>query len=64
MTAIDKEYYTRRARKERGLAQNATTPSAAAAHAEMASQYEQILRPAETAQSLTYPMLAPAHAHA
>lgn len=64
MTAIDKEYYARRAREERARAQSATMQSAAAAHAEMAAHYEQILRSAETAQTRTYHSLARAHAHA
>lgn len=64
MTAIDKEYYARRAREERALAQTATTRSVAVVHAELAAQYEHMLRTAETTQSRAYHPLARAHAHA
>ncbi len=64
MTAIDKEYYARRAREERSLAQSATTRPAAAVHAELAAHYEKMLRPADSLQSHSYPTLARAHAHA
>jgi hypothetical protein len=43
MTAIDKDYYARRAREERQREQAATTPSSAKAHAELAEEYERML---------------------
>lgn len=64
MTAIDKEYYARRAREERTLAQTATTRPAAAVHAELATHYEKMLRSADRPQGNSYPTLARAHAHA
>jgi hypothetical protein len=43
MTAIDKDYYARRASEERQREQAATTPSSAKAHAELAEEYERML---------------------
>jgi len=44
VTAIDKEYYNRRAREERERATAATTPMSQKAHAELAAEYERKLR--------------------
>jgi hypothetical protein len=44
MTAIDKDYYARRVREERARAKAASTPSSAKAHAELAEEYEKMLR--------------------
>ena len=46
MTAIDNEYYARRAREEREREKSAKTPSSAKAHAELAAEYERLLREA------------------
>lgn len=46
MTAIDKDYYVRRAREERMLQKAAATPAVAQAHAELAEEYERLLRAA------------------
>lgn len=46
MTAIDKDYYARRAREEREREKSATTPSSAKAHGELAAEYERLLREA------------------
>jgi hypothetical protein len=47
MTAIDKDYYARRAREERVREKAATTPSSQKAHAELAEEYEKMLRDLE-----------------
>jgi hypothetical protein len=44
MTAIDKEYYARRACEERAREKAAKTPSSAKAHGELAEEYEKLLR--------------------
>jgi hypothetical protein len=44
MTAIDKDYYARRAREEREREKAAVTPSSQKAHAELAEEYERMLR--------------------
>jgi hypothetical protein len=44
MTAIDKDYYARRVREERAREKAASTPSSAKAHAELAEEYEKMLR--------------------
>ncbi|UVO55261.1 hypothetical protein [Sphingomonas sp. SUN039] len=44
MTAIDKDYYVRRAQEERAREKAATTPSSQKAHAELAREYEKMLR--------------------
>ena len=49
MTTIDRDYYARRVREERVREKAATTPSSAKAHAELAEEYERMLRdPANT----------------
>ena len=47
MTAIDKEYYARRAREEREREKVATDRATAQVHAEMAEEYERMLRVAD-----------------
>ncbi len=47
MTTIEKEYYRERARQEREREATATTETAARAHAEMAAEYERLLRESE-----------------
>ncbi len=47
MTTIDKQYYYERARQEREREAAATTDTAARAHAEMAEEYERLLRESE-----------------
>lgn len=47
MTAIDKEYYQKRALQEREREKNAPDRAAAQVHAEMAEEYERLLQTAE-----------------
>lgn len=47
MTAIDKDYYARRAREEREREKAATDRATAQVHGEMAAQYERMLQTAE-----------------
>jgi hypothetical protein len=44
MTAIDEEYYERRAREERAAEKAAQTRDIAQVHAELAQQYEAMLK--------------------
>jgi hypothetical protein len=44
VTAIDKEYYQKRALQEREREKNAPDRAAAQVHAEMAEEYERMLR--------------------
>jgi hypothetical protein len=47
VTTIDMDYYRERMREERAREASATTETAAKAHAEMAEEYERVLREAE-----------------
>ncbi len=47
MTAINKEYYARRAHEEREREKDATDRAVALVHAEMAEEYEQLMDAAE-----------------
>jgi hypothetical protein len=44
VTTIDKEYYARRLGEERTRQQQARSPAAAQAHAELAERYARLLR--------------------
>jgi transposase len=44
VTTIDRQYYEQRAREEREREKTAATRSAALAHAELAEEYERLLR--------------------
>lgn len=47
MTAIDEDYYARRAREERAAEKAAQTREIAQVHAELAAQYEALLAKAK-----------------
>jgi hypothetical protein len=47
VTAIDKEYYQKRALQEREREKNTPDRAAAQVHAEMAEEYERLLRSIE-----------------
>jgi hypothetical protein len=47
VTAIDREYYARRAREEREREKAASDRATAQVHAEMAEEYERLLKSAE-----------------
>jgi hypothetical protein len=52
VTAIDKEYYQKRALQEREREKNAPDRAAAQVHAEMAEEYERLLRSIEDDRAL------------
>jgi hypothetical protein len=55
MSSDDIEYYRRRAREERALAEAAANPDAAKAHAELAEHYEGLIADAEAQPPLRGP---------